>query len=57
LLKPTSGPNSVAGKAWARKNAEACAEMILAVETDQLVHMTAKTTAEIWTELECVHRA
>lgn len=39
------------------ENAEACAEMILAVETDQLAHMTAETAAEIWTELERVHRA
>jgi len=31
--------------------------MILAVETDQLAHMTAETAAEIWTELERVHRA
>ena len=34
LPKPTTGPNLAAGKAWARKNAEACAEMILAVKTD-----------------------
>jgi len=53
----TTGPNSAAGKAWIYKNAEAYAEMILAVETDQLAHMTTETTAEIWTELECVHYA
>jgi len=57
LPKPTSGPNSAAGKAWARKNAEARAEMILAVETNQLAHMTAETAAKIWTELERIHRA
>jgi len=53
----TTGPNSAAGKAWICKNAEACAEMILAVETNQLTHMTAETTAEIWTELERVYCA
>ncbi len=54
---PLTGPNSPAGKAWIRKNAEAKAEMILSVEVDQLAHMTAPNAAEVWEELERVHRA
>jgi len=51
----TTGPNSAVGKAWICKNTKAYAEMILAIETNQLAHMTAKTTAEIWTKLEHVY--
>jgi len=29
--------------------------MILAVKTDQLVHISAETAAEVWTKLECVY--
>ena len=36
--RPTSGPNSRPMKDWERKNAEARASLILAVETDQLAH-------------------
>jgi len=50
-------PNSTAGKAWNHKNAKACAEMIPAVETDQLAYMSAKTATKFWTELEHVHCA
>ncbi len=46
-------PNAV--WAWDRKNQEAQAELQLAVKWDQLVHMTAKDTSEIWTKLECIH--
>jgi len=31
--------------------------MILAIETDQLVHMSAETTTKFWTKLEHVHHA
>jgi hypothetical protein len=31
---PSTGPNSTAGKAWIRKNNEACAAMILSIESD-----------------------
>jgi len=50
-------PNSTAGKAWNHKNAKACAEMIPAVETDQLAYMSAKTATKFWTELEHVYCA
>jgi hypothetical protein len=55
--RPTTGPNSKGVKDWDRQNAEARAEMILAVEVDQLAHMTAPTAYEIWQELERVHRS
>jgi hypothetical protein len=55
--RPTTGPNSKAVKDWDRKSAEARAEMILAVEIDQLAHMTASTAPEVWEELERVHRS
>jgi hypothetical protein len=56
-LRPTTGPNSKAVKDWDRKSAEARTEMILAVEIDQLAHMTAPTAPEVWEELERVHRS
>ncbi len=52
---PLIGPNSKGVKEWDRKSAEACTKMILAVEVDQLTHMTAPTAVEVWTELERVH--
>ena len=55
--RPTTGPNSKVVKDWDRKSAEARAEMILAVEVDQLAHMAATTAYEVWQELEKVHRA
>jgi hypothetical protein len=54
-LWPTTGPNSKAVKDWDQKSAEARAEMILAVEINQLAHMTAPTAPEVWEELERVH--
>jgi hypothetical protein len=55
LQRPAGPPNAV--RAWDRKNQEARAELQLAVEWDQLLHMTAHDASEIWTELECVHRS
>ncbi|KAF7365722.1 Retrovirus-related Pol polyprotein from transposon TNT 1-94 [Mycena venus] len=57
IPRPSTGPNSKAVRDWDRQNAEARAEMILAVEVDQLAHMTAGTAHEIWEELEHVHRS
>src|SRR5258708_36305468 len=54
MLRPARLPNAV--RAWDRKNQEAQAELQLAIKWDQLVHMTAKDTSEIWTKLECIHR-
>jgi hypothetical protein len=51
--RPTGLPNAI--KAWDQKNAEACAELQLAVEWDQLAHMTAPVASEIFAELGCVH--
>src|SRR5258708_31330629 len=53
--RPAGPPNAV--RAWDRKNQEAWAELQLAVEWDQLAHMTAEDASEIWAELECVHRS
>ena len=53
--RPAGPPNAV--RAWDRKNNEARAELQLAVEWDQLSHMTAADASEIWTELERVHRS
>jgi len=55
LPMPTTRPNFAAGKAWICKNTKAYAEIILAVETNQLAYMTVETTVKIWTELKCVH--
>src|SRR5229473_1263376 len=40
---------------WDWKNQEARAKLQLAVEWDQLAHMTAEDASEIWAKLECVH--
>jgi hypothetical protein len=45
--RPTTGPNSKGVKDWDRQSAEARAEMILAVEVDQLAHMSAPTAYEV----------
>ena len=54
-LRPTGPPNAV--QAWDWKNAEAHAELHLAVKWDQLVHMTPTNTLEIWAKLEHIHQA
>jgi len=53
--RPARPPNAM--WVWDRKNQEAQAELQLAVEWDQLVHMTAKDALEIWAKLECVHQS
>jgi hypothetical protein len=53
--RPAGPPNSV--RAWDRKNQEARAELQLAVEWDQLAHMTAGSASAIWAELGRVHRS
>ena len=53
--EPTTGPNSSATRSWLKKNAEACAEMILHMEVDQLPHMTHRTAFGVWAKLEKVH--
>jgi hypothetical protein len=55
--RPLTGPNSKGVRDWDRQSAEARAEMILAVEVDQLAHMTATTAYEVWQELERVRRS
>jgi hypothetical protein len=45
LQRPAGPPNAV--RAWDRKNQEARAELQLAVEWDQLLHMTAHDASEI----------
>src|SRR5216684_5583818 len=55
MPRPAGLPNAM--RVWDRKNQEAQAELQLAVEWDQLVHMTAEDALEIWAELECVHRS
>ena len=54
-LRPAGPPNAM--QAWDRKNQEAQAKMQLAIEWDQLAHMTAVDASEIWAELERVHRS
>jgi len=53
--QPAGPPNAV--RTWDQKNQEARAELQLAVEWDQLAHMTNETASEIWAELERVHRS
>ncbi len=55
MPRPAGLPNAV--QVWDRKNQEARAELQLAVEWDQLAHMTAEDASEIWAELEHVHRS
>ena len=55
MPRPAGPPNVV--QVWDWKNQEAWAELQLAVKWDQLAHMTAKDTLEIWAELERVHRS
>ncbi len=55
MLRLAGPPNAV--QAWDRKNQEARAELQLAIEWDQLAHMTAEDASEIWAELERVHRS
>jgi hypothetical protein len=50
---PTGGQSTI--RAWDQKNQEARTELQLAVELDQLAHMTAELTSQIWAELERVH--
>ena len=52
---PTRGQSAI--RAWDQKNQEAHAELQLAVEPDQLAHMTAELALQIWAELERVHRS
>jgi hypothetical protein len=54
---PRPPGNQNAAISWDRKNREAKAEMILNVQIDQLAHMTDDNAADIWLELERVHRA
>src|SRR5258708_1038236 len=54
MLRPARPPNPV--RVWDWKNQEAQAKLQLAIKWDQLAHMTAKDTSEIWTKLECVHQ-
>jgi hypothetical protein len=42
-------------RAWDWKNQEAHTELQLAMELDQLAHMTAELAPEIWNELEHVY--
>ncbi|KAK0501904.1 hypothetical protein EDD18DRAFT_1346473 [Armillaria luteobubalina] len=44
-------------KQAASKMAEACAEMILHVDGDQLLHMILRDPMEVWEMLKSVHRA
>jgi len=53
MPRPAGPPNAV--WAWDQKNQEACAELQLAIKWDQLSHMTADDTLEIWAKLEHIH--
>jgi len=55
MLRLARPPNAM--WAWDQKNQEAQAELQLAIEWDQLAHMTAEDTLEIWAELEHVHQS
>src|SRR5258707_10889368 len=55
MLRLARPPNAV--WAWDQKNQEAQAELQLAIEWDQLAHMTAEDALEIWAELEHVHQS
>lgn len=56
LLQRSLGPPNAVW-VWDRKNREARAELQLAVEWDQLLHMIAHDASEIWVELEHVHQS
>jgi len=52
-LRPAGPLNAI--RTWDQKNQEACTKLQLAVEWDQLAHMTNETASEIWAKLEHVH--
>ena len=54
-LRPAGPPNAM--QAWDQKNQEAWAKLQLAIKWDQLAHMTAEDTSEIWTELKHIHQS
>src|SRR5712692_5712756 len=54
MPRPARPPNAM--WAWDQKNQEAQAKLQLAVEWDQLAHMTAEDASEIWAKLEHVHQ-
>lgn len=54
--KPLGSPNSKAVKSWTRKIAEAHSEIILHVEKSQYSHVRSQDAAEIWENLEMMHR-
>lgn len=55
-IAPTTGPNSKASKAFARKLKLAKAKIILHLDKSQLPHARFDTPKEIWDNLACIHR-
>ena len=56
-VKPLGSDNSTAVKSFVRKQAEACAELVLAVEGSQLPHLRNMDPAKIWEDLKNIHEA
>jgi hypothetical protein len=55
--KPTGSVNSKLMKTWTKRQRLAHAEIILHVETDQLLHTCFDDPKEIWENLEKIHHA
>jgi hypothetical protein len=55
--RPMGSENSAAVKGFIRKQAEARAELVLAVESSQLPHLRNSDPAKIWEDLKNIHEA
>ena len=55
--RPLGSENSAPIKNFIRKQAEARAELVLAVESSQLLHLRNSDPAKIWEDLKNIHEA
>ena len=55
--RPMGSENSAPVKSFIKKQAEAQAELVLAVESSQLLHLRNSDPAKIWEDLKNIHEA
>jgi Domain of unknown function (DUF4219) len=56
-MRPLGSENLAPSKNFIRKQAEAHAELVLAVESSQLLHLCNSNPAKIWEDLKNIHEA
>ena len=56
-MRPVGSENSAPVKNFIKKQAKACAELVLAVESSQLPHLHNLDPAKIWEDLKNIHEA